>query len=203
MKKLTILIALVLLGACTPKKQSVRANTSGTATIGGLQLGANCAGQQSQGGVVYDNSAQSFYFENRVKEMLSSWLQPADVGTIISQGVKISGTVKLDSNGNVLGAQSTVKVLVEDSFYFADPSKPILITYTQTPTSTITGQFSANGVGTLTIKDEYGQMKFDGSVDAQKFSGTVTFQNTRSVTGGAPASGTLGQFFIYNCGFLQ
>lgn len=209
MKKLIILTALVLLGACQPKKQPVKANTS-AATIGGMQLGANCAATatQVQPGSIFDNSTQSFGFEQRVKDLLSAYLQPSEVGSVSayqsSPGVWFSGAVKLDASGNVVAQNSNVMIEVKDSYYNMNPQNPIQMKFSQASGATISGQFNTStGVGSLILKDNYGQIKFDGTISAEKFSGTVSFQNSQTVTGGAPASGTLGQFWVNTCGFLQ
>ena len=207
MKKLTILIALVLLGACTPKKQGVKANTSNV-SIAGISLSSQCGNVTTlaERGSIFDNSA--FDFETKVKGLLSAFLQPSEVGTVsgfqANPGVRFSGKIKLDGNGAVVGAQSNVQIQVEDSFFLFQGNKIIEMKFSQSATSSLTGQFNtSNGQGSLILQDEYGQIKFDGTIDAQKFSGTMSFQNTKTVVGGAPASGTLGQFWVSTCGFVQ
>ena len=210
MKKLTILIALVLLGACTPKKQGVKANTTSNSnvSINGISLSSQCGSVQTlaERGSVYDNTG--FDFDARVKALLSSYLQPSEVGTVSglqgTPGVRFSGKIKLDSNGAVVGTQSNLTIQVEDSFFLYSGAKAIELKFSQSGTSSITGQFNlSSGQGSLIVQDEDGQIKFDGTIDAQKFSGTVSFQNSKTVVGGSPASGTLGQFWVTTCGFIQ
>lgn len=206
MKKLTIIIALVLLGACTPKKQGVKANTS-TATIAGMQLGTCPMNAQVIPGSIFDNSAQSYNFDTRVKALLSSYLLPTDVGVVSPQqnsSVGFTGLVKLDASGNVVGTQSNVNIRIEDSLFQMGQSAAIELKFSQTGSATISGNFNTStGQGTLLLKDNDGQIQFTGTIDAQKFSGTVSFQNTKTVVGGAPASGPLGLFSVNNCGFFQ
>lgn len=210
MKKLTILIALTLLAACSPKKNSVKANaTNGTATIAGVSTGA-CTGVTTSVGTIYDN-ANSYNFENQVKGLLSATTSPYEIGSISSQGnastgVRFNGAIKLDASGNVVAAQTNMKITVYDSIWLANQTQANLIeiVFSTAKSSTITGQFNAtSGDGFLSLKDQYGEVRFQGKIDAQNFSGTVSYQNATNVLGGAPASGTLGQFFIQRCAILQ
>lgn len=210
MKKLTILIALTLLAACSPKKNSVKANV---ATIAGVPTGTQCATgtNQSSVGSIYD-SQNSMNFENQVKALLSATISPYEIGSISPQssaqtGVRFNGVIKMDANGNITGAQSRLTITVYDSIWLANQSNNNLIQIVFDPTkagTVISGQFNiSSGDGVLSLKDQYGEIKFQGRIDAQNFSGTVSFQNTASVIGGAPASGTLGQFFIQRCAIFQ
>ena len=211
MKKLTILIALVLLGACSPKKNSVKSNVS--ATIAGVPLGTACAAGSSQQkiGYIYDSSAQSSNFETRAKAMLSSYLQPSEVGSISGRqgdttGIGFTGTVKLDANGAVVPAQTNVKITVYDSTWLYNQTADNLIemNFNTAKGSIMSGQFNpTTGVGFLSLADSYGEIRFEGTIDAQKLSGNVTFANKTTVVGGTPASGALGQFWVNRCAFLQ
>ena len=214
MKKLTLILILSLLAACNPKKNSVRANTT-SATISGVTLG-QCAGvNSSQVGTIYDSSFTG-QFENQVKALLSTNVYPSNVGSISSAeadktGVRFSGKVKLDTNGNVVGAQSNVMISVYDSIWqnakISNPNEEeIRLNFNPSSNdkSVISGQFNiSTGDGFLNLKDQYGEIRFTGRIDAQRLSGTVSFQNTTNVSGGAGLSGSLGQFYIQRCAFLQ
>lgn len=212
MKKLTILVALVLLGACSPKKNSLKADNA-NATIAGIPVGAQCAAGTQQGlvGSIYDSSAQSMNFESRVKGLLSAYLKPSEVGNISagqadSTGVRFNGTVKLDSNGAVIAAQTNVTITIYDSIWLTNQTADNLIEmkFNTAKASVISGQFNTStGTGFISLKDNYGEVRFEGTIDAQKLSGNVTFQNLTTVVGGSPASGTLGQFWVNRCAFLQ
>lgn len=209
MKKLTILIALTLLAACNPKKNSVQANV---ATIAGQPIGTQCVANNnaSSVGTIYDSQG-SFNFETQVKALLSATISPNDIGSISPQGnaqtgVRFNGLIKLDASGNVVAAQSRLTISVHDSIWLANQTAANLIQviFDQTKGSTISGQFNlTSGDGLLSLRDQYGEVRFQGKIDAQNFSGTVSFQNATSVVGGSPASGTLGQFFIQRCAILQ
>lgn len=210
MKKLTILIALSLLAACSPKKSSVKANAvNGTATIAGVST-TTCTGVSTGVGTIYDN-ANSYNFENQVKGLLSATISPYEIGTIsplgnAKTGVRFSGAIKLDAAGNVVAANTNVKITVYDSVWEANQTQANLIelAFSTAKNSTITGQFNpTSGDGFLSLKDQYGEIRFQGKVDAQNFSGTIAYQNATNVLGGAPASGSLGQFFIQRCAILQ
>lgn len=210
MKKLTILIALSLLAACSPKKTSVQANAvNGTATIAGVSTGT-CTGVTSTVGTIYDN-ANSYNFENQVKGLLSATTSPYEIGSISSQGnaktgVLFNGAIKLDAAGNVVAANTNLKITIYDSIWLANQTQANLIeiAFSTAKSSTITGQFNmTSGDGFLSLKDQYGEVRFQGRFDAQNFSGTVSYQNSTNVLGGTPMSGTLGQFFIQRCAILQ
>lgn len=216
MKKLSVLIALTVLAACSPKKSEVRSSvTTSNPVLGGL--GTQCTVTGTAGstaaavGTIYDNSMNSFSFEQNVKGLLSATINPYEVGSISPQGnaqtgVRFSGTVKLDSSGNVLGAQSAVTITVYDSIWQMNQtaSNLIKIEFTAAKGATISGQFNTqSGQGNLVLQDQYGTITFNGTLNAQNFSGTVSYQNAVSVLGSTPASGSLGQFFVQKCAFLQ
>jgi hypothetical protein len=221
MKKLTVLLALTLLAACNPKKSAVQAN-SGTAVIAGVSTGTQCVATTATGdstiGAVYDTTANSYNFENQVKALLSAAISPYGVGSISpipnsadGTGVRFNGTIKLDANGNVVGSQSKLFISVYDSIYVNDHSQgfikvnfdPSVAVADESKRPIISGSFNTQtGMGTLTVKDDYGSIVFNGTIDAQYFSGSITFQNTKTVIG-TLASGSLGQFKILRCGILQ
>ena len=215
MKKLTLLITLIVLGACSPKKSSVKANVSTTsATIAGVSTG-QCAGTTSSAiGNIYDNTSNSFNFENQVKGLLSATISYNDVGSVSSMpnattGVRFNGVIKLDANGNVVPAQTRILISVYDSIWMmnkiTNPSEiEIQLSFDSTKGATISGQFNTqSGDGFLSLKDQYGEVRFEGKIDAQSFSGNLKYQNTVNVDGGTPASGTVGQFYVSRCGILQ
>lgn len=215
MKKLTLLIVLALMAGCNPKKNSVKSST--TATISGVQVGTQCTGTANASyGTIYDSTNTSYDFNNRVKALLSVNIQPTDVGFVSSgqadlTGVRFTGTVKLDANGAVLSDQSKVMISVYDSVWlnnrYTNPNEQeIRLDFDPKAGrgATITGQFDpSSGSGTLILQDSYGEIRFNGTIDAQRMSGTIAFQNSKNVTGGAALSGTLGQFYIERCAFLQ
>lgn len=212
MKKILVLIALTLLANCSPKKSSVKANVGVPATINiaGVATGTQCVNTSANTGMIGDNSANSINFENQVKALLSATTNPSEVGTISASangtGVGFTGIIKLDASGNVVGAQSNVTITVYDSIWYMNqtPANLIELKFLPTNGSTLSGQFSvATGDGFLSLTDKYGEVRFEGKIDAQNFSGTVRFQNTASVIGGTPASGTLGQFQIQRCAIFK
>lgn len=217
MKKLVVLISLSLLAACSPKKSSVKSNVNAAAASGSVFAGTQCpAGSTNTAnnvGSIYDTTMNSYNFENQVKLLLSATISPYDVGMISSQGnastgVRFSGTIKLDASGNVLGGnQSSAKITVYDSFWLANQtdSNKIVLDFNPSRGGTISGQFNLqSGDGTLTLQDQYGQVTFTGRLDAQSFSGTVSFQNNVTVLQNTqPASGNLGQFYVQRCALFQ
>jgi len=221
MKKLTILMILTLSAACSPKKNSVK---TGVATISGVAAGTQCVSMGAQPatatspsmGYIFDSTSTSYNFENQVKALLSATTDPSSVSTVSplpnasgGTGVGFTGVIKLDAAGNVVGAQSQIKITVYDGIWYMNQTANNLIILNFDPASTtnpatLSGQFNTQtGDGVLSLKDKYGEVRFQGKIDAQNFSGQVSFQNTTSVIGGSPAIGTLGQFSIQRCAILQ
>jgi hypothetical protein len=212
MKKLTLVtLALFVMAGCNPKKNAVKANV---ATISGVTVGTQCTStnQNSNVGTIY-GQAMSLNFEQQVKALLSATTNPSDIGSISpnqsdSTGVRFSGRVKLDAAGNVVATQSKVTITIYDSYILMDNTiQPVILDLDPSAAGKniqISGQFNtSSGDGFISIRDQYGEIRFQGRIDAERFSGTVTFANTQNVTGGQPASGTLGQFWIQRCSFLQ
>ncbi len=217
MKKyiLTALIALTVVG-CNAKKDSARTATVNRTgygfTNGNTGYGNTCAQNQSPIGTIYGQSSSqpSLYdggsFEANVKSFLSATVDPNEVGQISSgpsdqTGVRFQGAIKLDQNGNVVLSSSRVLIKVYDSYMLQNSSlQAIPIEITQAAA----GQFNMQtGVGYVVFRDQYGEVRFDGKLDAQYFSGTVSYRNYTSVISQSPAQGQLGQFYVARCGIIQ
>ena len=221
MKKVTLTIAaltLLTIAACSPKKQGVRStyNRSAVSTgvVNNTNINTNSCGQGvSPVGTIYDqgNTQTSLYtsgsFEERVKGLLSVTVNPEEVGQISSSatdttGVRFQGAIKVDANGNVNLQQSSLLIKVYDSYVLQYPEQfqPIEVSFA-TATS---GQFNMqNGQGYILFRDQYGEVRFDGTMDAQYFSGTVSYKNYSHISGAAPAQGQLGQFYVARCGIFK
>jgi hypothetical protein len=212
MKKVLLLsvIALAFVG-CNPGKESKRtaglrnANVSATGNVN--LTPTYCGNNMSSIGTIYDQgSGQSLSggtFENRVKGLLSVTVDPSEVGQISSApndqtGVRFEGQIKLDSNGQINLAQSNILIVVYDSFTLQGMD-PIDIRFT----SAAAGQFNSNGSGYVVFRDEYGEVRFDGNLSGDYFSGQVSYVNNTNVTGGSAASGVLGQFYVARCGIFK
>ena len=175
-------------------------------------------------GTIFDNGQQatitldtvSGTFEDRVKGLLSAVTAANEIGQISGlpsdqTGVRFQGIIKIDAAGSVLAAQSKMLIKVYDSFVVnsqLDPNgqkyEPIAIEITPTSGTQIQGKFNMQtGEGYASFRDSFGEIRFEGKLDAQTFSGVVHFQNTKNVNGGSAASGTLGQFYVARCGIIQ
>lgn len=224
MKKLSLLILLVAFSACQPKKDQIKAvSVNGVNGVTGLATSAACA--QSSAGATQGNIFESAQipivanevqgtFETRVKALLSATILPTvdNIGSISGQlgastGVRFIGKMKLDQNGAVAANQSKMTVQVFDGIWameyiYNNQAKPIEIEFDPAKGHTISGQFNGQtGQGTLTVKDNYGEISFVGVIDAQNFSGQVRFQNTTSTTGEV-YKGVIGNFTISRCAIL-
>lgn len=218
-QKLTLfIILLAAFSSCQQKKDSVRAQVNPFATVGagiaGLgSVSATCAQGQSSMGAIYD-SANAATFQNRVKSLLTATMYPEDVGTVGASindttGVRFAGTMYLDSSGNVISSSSNLTISVYDSVWYNNSlanssEQPIPLEFNPSSGASLTGQFNVtSGQGYLLVKDNYGEIRFDGTITSQYFSGTVTFKNYTNVTGQNAASGSLGQFMINSCGIVR
>lgn len=153
-------------------------------------------------------------FEDRAKALLSASIMPQDIGMISGQmgastGIRFTGSVKLDQAGNVVATNSKITFSFYDSIWLQEYSynsaaRGIDLAFDATKTGhTIQGQFNLQtGIGALTAKDAFGEIRLEGKIDAQNFSGLVKWQNSVSVIG-SPTKGTLGSFTIPRCALLQ
>jgi len=219
-----LLLIFIFFSGCQPQKKStVRATTTTTANIsntlglGGLSAQCGTTSSSAVLGAIYDDTQslnQLGSFQDRVVSLLSATMYPEDIGQVSSlstdttTGVRFTGTIKLNTSGAVVSAQSNLVISIYDSIWqqnrISNPSEqPIKLTFNPSNGAVISGQFNTtNGLGYFTVQDQYGSVRFDGQYDAQYFSGTVTFQNTVSVSGTA-TSGGLGQFKTLTCGLFQ
>jgi hypothetical protein len=223
MKKVLLLslIALSFVG-CNPKQDSTK-RTSGNArvsTIAGDTTGAftqtNCGNNLSNIGTIYDQGTQaSLYstgnFEARVKGLLSATINPSEIGQISSgpsdqTGVRFQGQIKVESNGSVNLAQTKILIKVYDSYVLQSATdgtnqyQPIPIEFT----SASSGQFNTStGSGYVVFRDQYGEIRFDGNLSGDYFTGQVSYVNTTNVTGGSASQGVLGQFYVARCGIIK
>lgn len=226
MKNILLLIPLLVLVACNKGKDPVRASVqtnTGANIAGDFTLTNQCPQGTSGIGAIFDSGPTqgSLYtsagtFEDRVKALLSANVAAGDVGQISglendSTGVRFQGVIKLDTAGNVIAANSKMLIKVYDSFILNSQLDPngtkydaIQIEFVPKNNVQINGQFNLQtGEGYVSYRDAYGEVRFEGRLDAQTFGGVVKFQNTKNVNGGAAASGTLGQFKVARCGIIQ
>lgn len=218
-------VGLAIMG-CSPNKASKRtagmlrapiSGQLGNGQIGGGQLTPTYCGQNySNIGTIYDqNNQSSLYssgtFEDRVKALLSATVNPSEVGQISSgpndqTGVRFEGQIKLDANGNVNLQQTRIIIKVYDSLVLqsaidgSNQFQAIPIEFSQASS----GQFNLQtGTGFVSFTDQYGEIRFDGNLSGDFFMGQISFRNTTNVTGGAAASGVLGQFYVARCGIIK
>lgn len=211
MKNLLLAVSgLLVVASCSPKQNSARLSYSS----GGIRSNTNgnqmtfptCSSSgQSTYGAIYDANS-SYDFETRVKNLLSATVSPTEVGSIsplanASTGVRFQGAIKLDSSGNVISSASKLSVKVWDSYTSTQGAQPITIEIN----TAAGGAFNkSTGVGYVVFKDNYGEIRLDGTFTNQYFQGQVSFKNSVTVVqNGQPAQGNLGQFYIATCGILQ
>lgn len=231
MKTFLLMLGLLIFASCQPSKQAggvkalganglVSGNGGGNGILNSTQCAQSVATSSVQG-VIYDGAVVQYAagdatgsFEDRIKALLSASIMPQDIGSVSGQqgaatGVRFSGKIYLDQNGNVVSAQSKVTISIYDSVWLANYAynpneRGIDLSFDPARAGhSITGQFNAQtGAGALILKDNYGEIRFEGRFDAQNFSGLVKFQNAVSVVD-AVAKGTVGNFLIPRCAITQ
>lgn len=214
-KTVVLLFTFIAVTSCAPRKNSGVAARNGANV--GIDNTVNIGNQSCASaalGMIYNNSLSPQVFETRVKDFLSATINPNEVGSIGSgnnSGVTFSGVFKFDTAGNIQTSGTQLVFTITDSFalqggydIYGNPYKPITVKFEQSSGAQFSGQWNRqNNSVNVTIQDSYGTVQLQGSVDAQYFSGTMSFQNTQHVLGSAPLQGTLAQFRIARCGFFQ
>ena len=228
MKKLILLLPLFsLMIACNPKKDGVRGQVTRdpktNGIVGNFVTATSCPQANMSIGTIFDNSQQqvtldsvSGTFESRVKAFLSASTAASEIGQISGlptdqTGVRFQGTIKIGANGTVDGTQSKMLIKIYDSFVLnseldanGQKFEAITLEFLPKAPTQITGQFNLQtGEGYTSFRDSFGEVRFEGRIDAQNFSGVVKFQNTKNVNGGNALSGTLGQFYVARCAIIQ
>lgn len=188
----------------TTQRQDVVNGDSGNSSV----FQDQCASGQSAMGTIFDaNSSYSPTFEQNIKSFLSATTLPQNVGTISSSpndpttGVRFQAVIKLDQSGRVVLESSKISIKIYDSFVASQNLDPISVTINKASE----GQFNTQtGMGAVTFKDSYGEIRFDGQVLNGFFKGSVTYTNNATVVENASASsGQMGQFAIATCGAIQ
>lgn len=210
---LALLAALSFLVGCKPAtKQGVRVASSvirSDVNTGSNVYTNNCnLSQNNVYGAFYDEQSP-FNFQDKVKDFLSASTNPEAVGNISgypteNTGVRFQLKLKLNSNGSVNLSQSKISILVYDSYVgqyssSGDLNQPIPVNIS----AASAGQFNL-GTGYVVFKDQYGEIRLDGTYNSYDFKGRVSYKNYVTVISGAsPSAGVLGQFYIATCGSVQ
>lgn len=206
---------LSLMGCKPPAKEGARAFTTtrndivnGNSGSNGSVFQSQCPSGQSTVGTIYDGSSNySATFEQNIKGFLSATTSPSDVGTISSaandpsSGVRFQAVIKLDQSGRVVLASSKISIKVYDSFFLNQGFDPIAVAIN----AASAGQFNLQtGVGSVTFKDNYGEVRLDGQISNGYLVGNASYTNyTTVVENAAPSAGSLGQFAILTCAAIQ
>ncbi|MFN3454003.1 MAG: hypothetical protein ACK41T_03520 [Pseudobdellovibrio sp.] len=214
MNKISFVIMVIFLGlfsACSNQNSGSRgAVVRAASSSGGFTLGqvtnTTCTNTSNLGyGAVYDQTSTAYNFENRVKAFLSATVNPSEVGYVSSlpndtTGVRFEGSIKMSSSGVVDLAQTQMAIKIYDSYASTGQHDPVVISFSKATS----GEFDLQtGKGSLVFKDQYGDVRFEGVLNSDYFSGTVNFSNYTHITGATAASGVLGQFYVARCGIFK
>lgn len=204
---MSVLVVALSLAACAKKESNNKIRTNGARTDQNASF-ANCSNGSSSAGQVYDDGTQGGSFRDRVLALVSATIAPDNFGEIsgtpnANTGVDFRLRMKADGSGRPTG-DSRVQLVIYDSYVGTKDSagqeiRPYPITISGNASGTInqsSRQFD------VTFEDGYGRIRVTGNWDGSQARGTVSFVNSKHVSGGAPASGTLGAFILPACGLF-
>lgn len=205
-----LLFVALGLSACAKKEGSatrVAGRSNGAAPIPNTPN--SCSTGQTNVGNIYGTN---YNFENEVKAFASATLSPDQLGQIGYQlgsptGVDFYGTFQFDSNGQIVAQNSNLRIEIIDSYAVSQNGQPPLVgRYVIGMQQAFSGTIqrgSSMSPFTVTFKDEFGEITFNGSIQNGFATGTVTYRNYVAVSGYTPAAGTLGQFTMYACALIK
>lgn len=209
-KLILILVAVSGLAACAQKTNSSILSGRGRGAAAVPNNSQSCSSSQQSVGRVYDNGTAGGTFEQRTKGLLSAILNPNLFGTISGStsgqtGVTIEGHLRYDSSGNVILEQTSMKLMIYDSYVGQlDQAGQTIDAYPINFSKASSGTMNlATKQFTIQFKDQYGEITVTGVVGGSTVTGSISYQNYTSYSGGAAASGVLGAFSIATCGWVQ
>jgi len=183
-----------------------------------VMAGPGNSANSTKWGEITDNSEEGFF--NAVQYFVSSTIDPTkELGAVSGRpgqktGVRFWGSVELESpfNGNWFNRNQKIRlstaqlhISIWDSFVGQkDGSGNVIPEYSIHMKGAASGSVDSLGRVTITFRDDYGSITFQGSQRGSDFTGTVQFDNTRYWDGTTPgATGTLGTFKVSTCGFFR
>ncbi len=173
---------------------------------------------QGQWGEVYVDPTESnlSLFQKSVEYLVSATMDPQLLGQVSGRsrdntGVRFQGFVDTQANGSINLQNTSLRLVIWDDLVgkTAEDGKTIneiSITFG----SAASGSIQGNTIHLL-FKDEvppeqqYGEIRLDGTFQADAFRGTIGFTNYKNaVPGEQPHSANpMGNFIISTCGFLN
>lgn len=187
------------------------ANTAGVVGAAGGVSGS-CSAVAGTVGRIFDDAemASAGSFEERVKGLISGDYDPQYIGSIsgahaaTATCVLFTGTLKLDSAGQVVPSASSLSIQIHDSYMakLGSDGKPFgayPIGFAQAQSSRVL----ADGSLEVVFSDNVGSLTLRGVVVQNQFVGKIYYANNTHFNQQAPASGPLGAFAIDKTSFLK
>lgn len=220
-----LLILAAFMSACQGKKNQQQAIHQRCARggCGNITGDPSSGGVDSQGlkygtawGQIWRQNLSQNQFYSAVQGLVSSTIDPYSLGAVsgdVNQntGVWFWGDVRMaqgffNPNGNqsaqINGAVAELRIVIWDSFAGQTvngarvPEYPIHI---RGASGTVQGNQAS-----IIFQDGYGQIRLDGTYNANYFSGTISYANSRRYDGSTPgATSSLGSFYVPTCGFFR
>ncbi len=214
-----LLLSLLVLTACPQKnenKESVRMRDPRSQTNSNIPGGSAIPGQPNSGRA--QGYVQLSYGIGAVQAFVSASIDPNSLGNIgnaPNTGILFEGDVV--APGLLQSLQTGAPVNIDRSSWFGvliyddlvgrpdstgQATPPISVFVGPQKGGVASGQIQG-GRAQIVFQDSYGAIILVGQINQQTFEGEIQFQNSTSVVGGQPASGTLGHFQIATCGFFR
>jgi hypothetical protein len=198
-------LAVAGLAGCGNKDSGTQVAVGRTGRLG---PGAASAVNGQLSGIMYGDDQGSFQYA--VEGLVSAQIDETSLGQVSAQaaggtGVFFGGRVFVNgttANGTI-ASNSSILIVVKDSLVgTTDPSSGRAVTPVEIGLSQATGQVS-NGQVSIEFQDSMGVIILEGVINGQTFTGTVSYDNARSVNGGPGASAEpMASFQIPTCQFF-
>lgn len=193
--------------------RAARSSVNATGVVGTAGGGSgSCSAVAGTVGRIFDDAemASTASFEDRVKGLISGDYDPQYVGSIsgvhaaTSTCVLFTGTLKLDSSGQIVPSASSLAIEIHDSYMakLGPDGKPFgayPIGFAQAQS----GRVLTDGSLEVVFSDNVGSLTLRGAVVQNQFVGKIYFANNTHFNQQAPASGPLGAFAINKSSLLK
>jgi len=207
MQLMVLGVALVSLSACSKGMEYRASRTADGVNSNGNDTNNSCSSSTQATARVYDSgSASGTTFEQRVKGLLSALVDPQYFGTISGDanstqtGVTIEGRIRYDSAGKIQTSQSSLKLVVTDSFVGQKDGEGKTVTaYPIQFNSASSGEVHSDRTFSAVFKDTLGEITVTGTLGGSTVTGKISYVNYTSFDGSAGASGDLGSFTLPTC----
>lgn len=203
---LSVFVVVFGLAACAKKASNNQVRSNGARsdqTVNQNDAFGSCYASAQSAGLLYDDGTLSGSFRDRIGGLISATLDPANFGDISgdinSTTTGVDFRLRLVRNGSSVGANSSVQLVIYDSFVGSvDSANQTIKAFPITIVGGASGTINGNSFD-ATFSDGAGSIRVQGSLSGDKIRGTVSYVNSKHFSNGTPASGPLGAFSAPAC----